>query len=98
MDSFKNLTIDEKMDQMKEDYNTEWWRPSKIDNYDIKNKLLRVGCRPLKRKYIKCRQVMELPEDYKKCQDLNKELNDCYEMLYTVYYNTKRDEVINKKY
>ena len=39
MDSFKNLTINEKMDQMKEDYNSEWWRPSKIDNYDIKNKV-----------------------------------------------------------
>ena len=39
MDSFKNLTINEKMDQMKEDYNSEWWRPAKIDNYDIKNKV-----------------------------------------------------------
>jgi hypothetical protein len=40
MDKFKNLTIDEKINQMKEDYNSEWWRPSKIDNFDIKNKVI----------------------------------------------------------
>jgi hypothetical protein len=29
----------EKLKQMKEDYNTEWWRPGQIDNYDLKNKV-----------------------------------------------------------
>jgi hypothetical protein len=39
MDQYKNLNVDEKIKQMKEDYNSEWWRPSKIDNFDIKNKV-----------------------------------------------------------
>ena len=39
MDKFKNLSTEEKIDIMKEDYNSEWWRPSKIDNYELKNKV-----------------------------------------------------------
>ncbi len=39
MDKFHSLSLDEKINQMKEDYNSEWWRPSKIDNYNIKNKV-----------------------------------------------------------
>ena len=32
--------IEEKIKLMKEDYENEWWRPSSIDNYDLKNKVL----------------------------------------------------------
>lgn len=39
---------------MKEDYENDWWKAFEIDDYNIKNKLLRVGCRPLKRKYLTC--------------------------------------------
>ena len=39
---------------LEEDHKNEWWRPSSIDNYDIKKKMFRVGCRPLKRKYLSC--------------------------------------------
>jgi hypothetical protein len=39
MEKFKNLTIDEKIEQMKEDYRNEWWKPTKIDDYDIKKKV-----------------------------------------------------------
>jgi len=39
MDKLKNMNLDERINQMKEDYNTEWWRASKIDNYDLKNKV-----------------------------------------------------------
>ena len=39
MENFKNLTSEEKINIMKEDYNTEWWRPSKIDNYDLRTKV-----------------------------------------------------------
>ncbi len=40
MDKLKNLSLDERINQMKEDYNSEWWRASKIDNYDLKNKVI----------------------------------------------------------
>lgn len=39
MENFKNLDLQAKLDQIKEDYNNEWWRPSKIDGYDLKNKV-----------------------------------------------------------
>ena len=39
MEKLKNLTLEEKIDIMKEDYNNEWWRPSKIDNYEFRNKV-----------------------------------------------------------
>jgi len=39
MDKTKNLTIEEKIELMKEDYNNEWWRPSKIDNFELRNKV-----------------------------------------------------------
>lgn len=32
----------------------EWWRPTREDNYSLTNKLLRTGCRPIKRKHLRC--------------------------------------------
>jgi hypothetical protein len=40
MDKIKNLNLKKKINQIKEDYNNEWWRPSKIDDYDLKNKVI----------------------------------------------------------
>ena len=42
------------LEQVREDMKNEWWRASAIDDYNLKNKLMRVGCRPLKRKFIEC--------------------------------------------
>ncbi len=39
MEKYKQFTLDEKLEQMKEDYNNDWWRPSKIDNFELKNKV-----------------------------------------------------------
>ena len=41
MDKFITMSLDDKINQMKEDYNTEWRKASKIDNYDLKNKVIR---------------------------------------------------------
>ena len=59
------LELNEKLSLMKEDYDNEWWRPSKLDNYDLKSKLLRVGCRPLKRKLMKCQYDYKQSEYFK---------------------------------
>jgi hypothetical protein len=40
MDKYKELSLDQKIEQMKEDYNSEWWRPSKIDHYNLTNKVI----------------------------------------------------------
>lgn len=118
MDKFKNLTLEDRINQMKEDYNNEWWRASKIDNFDLKNKvwvvyskimikllkynfiyflkLLRVGCRPLKRKLMKCQNRLATSDEYISCNELKADLMKCHETLYMVYYNSKKDEVIKK--
>jgi len=58
---------DNNFNLMKEDYENEWWKPSSIDKGSIKSKLLRVGCRPLKRKYLLCMKSDLDPENYEKC-------------------------------
>ncbi len=32
---------------MYEDDKLDWWMPTEKDGYDLTNKLLRVGCRPI---------------------------------------------------
>ena len=43
-----------KIQQLKEDYDMDWWKAKEADDFNLKNKLMRVGCRPLKRKYLAC--------------------------------------------
>jgi len=40
--------------QVLDDQQTEWWKAKEVDDFNLKKKLLRVGCRPLKRKYLAC--------------------------------------------
>ena len=51
--------MDGKVKQIKEDYETDWWRAREGDDFDLKRKLLRVGCRPLKRKLLACQKGPE---------------------------------------
>lgn len=44
------------LQQLKEDYETEWWRAKEQDDFNLKTKLTRVGCRPLKRKLLACQK------------------------------------------
>ena len=39
MEKFKALSLEEKIEQLKEDYQNEWWKPSRIDEYDLKKKV-----------------------------------------------------------
>jgi hypothetical protein len=45
--------------KMKEDYESEWWRAKEKDDFNLKTKLLRVGCRPLKRKLLACQKSQD---------------------------------------
>lgn len=51
---------------LKEEEEVEWWRPTQRDNFNLTTKLLRVGCRPIKRKYLGC--VRSDSDDYEKCE------------------------------
>ena len=55
----------------------EWWRAAESDQYSLKDKLLRVGCRPLKRKYLACKVIQKsksggyTEESYGECKVRN---------------------------
>ena len=49
--------------QIKQDMEEEWWKASDTDQFSLKEKMLRVGCRPLKRKYLACRTMAPNTEE-----------------------------------
>ena len=53
MDS-KEDNMSKELKLIEEDFQNEWWKPASVDEFDMTKKLLRVGCRPLKRKYLNC--------------------------------------------
>ena len=54
---------------LREDQETEWWRARETDDFNLKKKLLRVGCRPLKRKLLACQKSVEMDLDtFAKCK------------------------------
>ena len=48
-----------RFEQLKEDMRLEWWKAGEIDDFNLRTKLMRVGCRPLKRKFLACRSQAE---------------------------------------
>jgi hypothetical protein len=68
---------------MQEDYSKEWWRAGESDEFNLKRKLLRVGCRPLKRRLLACQKNVEDDgvENFHMCKKIRAELDDCYKAL-----------------
>ena len=66
---------------MRADMQAEWWRASQADQYNLKDKLMRVGCRPLKRKYLACKATMggagsqHTAQSYGECQKIRFEMD-----------------------
>ena len=58
--------------------------------YIILTKLLRVGCRPLKRKILRCKQNLDYEINFTKCAEMELELKKCHELLHILYLTTKR--------
>eukprot|EP00831_Metopus_contortus_P052842 TRINITY_DN44387_c0_g1_i4.p2 TRINITY_DN44387_c0_g1~~TRINITY_DN44387_c0_g1_i4.p2 ORF type:complete len:134 (+),score=24.52 TRINITY_DN44387_c0_g1_i4:1-402(+) len=77
-----------------EDVNNDWWMPSTIDNGSLKSKLLRVGCRPLKRKYLECTKASMTLEQYEKCFTYSQELDLCLKMLQSVIVDKNRNNLL----
>ena len=64
---------------MREDMQDEWWRAGDNDQYSLKDKLLRVGCRPLKRKFLSCKKLQGTGEQgYGECQKIKFDMEECY--------------------
>jgi len=48
---------------IREDQETEWWRAKDHDDFNLKKKLMRVGCRPLKRKLLACQKSIDMDSE-----------------------------------
>ena len=59
----------------------EWWQAGEIDEFNLKHKLMRVGCRPLKRKHLACKIQNDNLEKYSECKKIRQELDECYKAL-----------------
>lgn len=47
---------------------TQWWKAGPVDSFNLKNKLNRVGCRPIKRNYLNCKTQEESVEKFADCK------------------------------
>ncbi len=74
---------EEKIRQLQEDIDAEWWRAGATDSYNLKNKLMRVGCRPIKRKYEACIRKPDRynPSSFGECRKIKEEIDNCYKAL-----------------
>ncbi|MFO0116853.1 MAG: hypothetical protein ACK521_04315 [bacterium] len=46
----------------------EWWKAGPVDNFNLKTKLNRVGCRPLRRKFLSCKATDDSIEHFADCK------------------------------
>jgi hypothetical protein len=69
----------------------EWWKAGEIDEYNLKNKLLRVGCRPLKRKFLACKASADDmdPKKFAECKKVREEMDECYKALHYLQISMK---------
>ena len=74
----------QQIEQIKEDMQMEWWKAGPIDNFNLKNKLDRVGCRPLRRKFLSCKASSESMEEFADCKKIREEMEECYKTLHYI--------------
>ena len=84
-----------KLDQIKADMESEWWRAGVADSFNLKNKLLRVGCRPLKRKYLSCIKMEDNDEmeTFGSCKKIREETDECYKALHFLNTSLSQERV-----
>ncbi|CDW86272.1 UNKNOWN [Stylonychia lemnae] len=85
---------EKKIEQLKRDQDSQWWQAGEDDDFNLKNKLLRVGCRPLKRKYLSCQKERDNDvESYAECKKLRTQLDECYETFQFVQIQKAHEKV-----
>lgn len=51
-----------------QDETEEWYEAGAVDHYNLNRKLLRVGCRPAKRKLLACQQARRTGSVHISCE------------------------------
>ena len=100
MDVNTKIKKDEYIKQLQEDSQSEWWRAGEIDDFNLKNKLARVGCRPLKRNYMgNCHGADPdySAESYGACQKLRQEMDECYKALHFMEIEKMQSKLLQKE-
>ena len=71
-------------ERLQKDMAQEWWRADEHDDFNLNHKLMRVGCRPLKRKFLACKAESGDydPQRYAECKKLRSEMDECYKALH----------------
>ena len=87
--------LEEKLRQLKLDQESEWWKAKENDEFNLKTKLLRVGCRPLKRKYLACKKSSDVgdPDMFHQCKKKRVELDECYRALHFLHLSMAHEKV-----
>lgn len=62
------MNENDKLKQLQTDMQMEWWKAGPADDFNLKNKLNRVGCRPLRRKYLSCKAADDSIEHFADCK------------------------------
>lgn len=70
---------------------TEWWKAGEVDDFSLQKKLLRVGCRPLKRKFLACKTSTDDldPRKFAECKKVREEMDECYKALHYLEISMK---------
>lgn len=58
----------DKLKQLQEDMKADWWKAGPVDGFDLQKKLDRVGCRPIRRKFLSCKTEEDSMELYADCK------------------------------
>lgn len=70
--------------RLQKDMATEWWKADEFDDFNLNTKLMRVGCRPLKRKFLACKVVADDfdPKRFAECKKIRLDMDECYKALH----------------
>lgn len=84
---------DKTIEELVEEEKADWWKAGEIDNYKLEKKLLRIGCRPIHRRFLRCQSqkgVLE-SEGFEKCKVLPFSLST---KMGSVVFNTIGESVL----
>ncbi|EGR28460.1 hypothetical protein IMG5_175090 [Ichthyophthirius multifiliis] len=88
MDLKDQQEYQQKLKELEQDDEEQWWRAGQNDQFDLNKKLFRVGCRPAYRKFIECDKQYD-DKDIITCDELKQDLQKCLAMLKYFYGTTE---------
>ncbi|KAM3134642.1 hypothetical protein pb186bvf_013284 [Paramecium bursaria] len=76
--------------QFEKDNAKEWWQAGQEDNYDVLQKIKRVGCRVTQRKYLQC--IQDNYDEKHKCHSIRDDLDECMKLYEFIQLKQLREQ------